>query len=39
MFDCGTLYILYSGWIWTIYIVGWGVGVAHDSRVALDYTD
>ena len=27
--DCATLYIY----------VGWGVGVARDSRVALDYTD
>jgi len=24
---------------WTLYIIGWGVGVARDSSVALDYTD
>jgi len=27
----GTLYILYSGWDWTIYIAGMGVVVARDA--------
>ena len=31
--DCGTLYILYSGWILTLYTLGWGVGMARESRV------
>jgi len=26
-------------WIRTLYIPGWGVGVARDSHVTLDYTD
>jgi len=26
VFDCGTLYTLYSGCIRTLYVLGWGVG-------------
>ena len=35
-YDCGTLYIglLYSGWIRTLYILGWVVQAWHAIRVS-----